>query len=90
MLSRDLAKRQPHNHVAGELIVRFPDTNEFGDILNDGLCVKTIVFVCPTVITAQEIRQRINGALKTFAHKNAGLFFEGTKLDGDDVSMDAI
>ena len=87
MISRDLAKRQPRNHVAGELIVRYPDTDEFGDILNDGGCVKTIVFACPTVITAHELRQRINGTLKIFARKNAGLFFEGTKLDGEDVRL---
>lgn len=70
--------------VIGELIVLVPEVDKFGDPLNDGECVRSIILACPTVMRAAELKKRIGGSMK-ITYKKIHVLYRGLVLKDDDV-----
>ena len=75
--------RLAYNNVIGELVIRIPDLNPFGEEIEDGL-YRNVVFVCPIVLSAHELRRRVAGEIG-LPLKTLHLFYKGSLMDDDEV-----
>lgn len=77
-----------YNNVIGEIVVRIPEIDEFGEVVEDGPFTN-VVFVCPVVITVHELRRRISGEIG-FPIKMLHLYYKGSLLADDEVCLSCL
>ena len=77
-----------YNNVIGEIVVRIPEIDEFGEVVEDGPFTN-VVFVCPVVITVHELRRRISGEIG-FPISVLHLYYKGSVLADDEVCLVAV
>lgn len=70
-------------NVIGELIVRIPELDDFGEEVEEGES-SDVIFVCPIVLTVHELRRRIAGEIG-LPLKTLHLYFKGSLLDDNEV-----
>lgn len=73
-----------NNNVIGELVIRMPMLDEFGEEVIDGE-YKNVVFLVPVVMTVHELRRRIAGEVN-LPLKTLHLYLKGSLLDSDEVA----